>query len=44
MNTCDLTRVATVKRMKLRNTIGKQTTTFDGIRRKLLIENAAELL
>ena len=37
MNTKDLSGIAIVKRMRLRNTISKQITTLAGIRRKLLI-------
>ena len=34
--------IGIVKRMKLRNIVGKQITTLSGIRRKLLIGNAQE--
>ena len=34
MNTKDLSEIAIVMRMKLQNTVGKQITTFTGIRRK----------
>ena len=37
MNTKDLSGIAIVKRMRLRNTVSKQITTLAGIRRKLLI-------
>ena len=37
MNTKDLSGIAIVKRMRLRNTISKQITILAGIRRKLLI-------
>ena len=37
MKTRDLSVITIVKRMKLRNTVGKYITTLAGIRRKLLI-------
>ena len=37
MNTKDQSGIAIVKRMQLRNTVGKQITTLARIRRKLLI-------
>ena len=40
MKTRDLSGIAIVKRMKLRNIVGKQVTTLAGIRRKLLIGKA----
>ena len=40
MNTTDLSGIATVIRMKLLNTAGKQIITLTGIRRKLLIGKA----
>ena len=36
MNTKDLSGIATVKRIKLQNTVGKQITTLSGISRKLM--------
>ena len=44
MNTKDLSGIAIVIRMKLLNTAGKQITTLTGIRRKLLIGKAGQLL
>ena len=38
MNTKDLSGIEIVKRMRLRNTVAKQITTFPCIRRKLLTE------
>ena len=40
MNTKDLSGIAVVKRMKLRNIIGKQITTLARVRKKLLIGKA----
>ena len=40
MNTKDLSGIATVKRIKLQNTVGKQITTLSGISRKLIIGNS----
>ena len=41
MNTKDLSRIAIVKIMKFQNTVGKQFTTFAGIKRKPLIGKAS---
>ena len=40
MNTKDLSGIATVKRIKLQNTVGKQITTLSGISGKLMIGNS----
>ena len=40
MKAKDLSGIAIVKRMKLRNTVGKQIITLTGISRKLLTEKA----
>ena len=40
MKVKDLSVIAIVKRMKLRNTVGKQIITLTGIRKKLLTEKA----
>ena len=40
MNTKDLSGIATVKRIKLQNTVGKQITTLSGISRKLMVGNS----
>ena len=40
MNTKDLSGIATVKRIKLQNTIGKQITTLSGISGKLMVGNS----
>ena len=44
MNTKDLSGIAIVKRIKLRNTVEKQITTLAGIRRKLLTEKAGQFV
>ena len=40
MNAKDLLGIVIVKRMKLKNIVGKQITTFVQIRRKSMIEKA----
>ena len=40
MNTKDLSGIATVKRIKLQNTVGKQITTLSGISGKLMVGNS----
>ena len=40
MNTKDLSGIATVKRIKLQNTVGKQITTLSGISGKLMLGNS----
>ena len=44
MNTKDLSGIAIVKRIKLRNTVEKQITTLAGIRRKLLTGKAGQFV